>query len=115
MEEKDANEIKITFHDRINELYERARDKNYKVGRTAFAAMCGVTKWQMNGYLSRKTEPTVSILQKIAENQNVSVSWLVGETDIPQIDSCAILVDMPMPVRNELDLVLDYLKYKHRK
>lgn len=101
------------FHDRINLLYEEARDANYKVGRNAFAKMLDVTIGQLSGWLDGLGKPNSVTLRKIALKTNVSVSWLVGETDFRNSslpDNCD---ELPKEAQHEYKILMDYLKYKY--
>lgn len=71
----------VSLRERLLELYEEARDENHRVGRQAFADQCGITIGQLDGYLQGNCEKLWETLRVIAKNNNVSVSWLLGETD----------------------------------
>ena len=70
-----------TLKDQLLELYEESRDRDYKIGRTAFAKKCGITRGQLDGYLRGSGEKLWDALRTIAKNNHVTVSWLLGETD----------------------------------
>lgn len=70
-----------TLKDQLLELYEENRDENYKIGRTAFAKKCGITRGQLDGYLRGSGEKLWNTLRTIAKNNQVTVSWLLGETE----------------------------------
>jgi len=70
------------FPERLNELFELERDKQYPFSRVAYAKMLGVTHNQVSGWLDGRSEPSIKILIKIANIHNVSLAWLVGETNI---------------------------------
>ena len=42
---------KNKFHERINELWERAKDKNYKLTQTEYSQRFGVTRNALLGWL----------------------------------------------------------------
>lgn len=71
-----------TLKDQLLELYEENRDKNYKIGRTAFAQKCGITRGQLDGYLRGSGEKLWDTLRTIVKNNQVTVSWLLGETEL---------------------------------
>lgn len=101
------------FHERINVLYEEARDTNYKIGRNAFAKSLDVTIGQLNGWLDGLGKPNSDTLRKVATKANVSVSWLVGETDfrsqlLPQNADA-----LPEAAQQEYKILIDYLKFKY--
>lgn len=105
-----------TFHDRISELYEEARDRDYRIGRKKFAELCGATRGQINGWLSRTAEPDLETLKRVAMSQQVSVSWLIGETNIRNKEECRYFERVKLlPTRAivELKLFLDYLYHKY--
>lgn len=70
-----------SLKERLHELYEEMRDKNYKHGRKDFADLCEITKGQLNGYLNGAGESLWETLRRIARKNHVSVSWLLGETN----------------------------------
>lgn len=102
------------FYNRINELYEEARDKNYRIGRKMFADLCGITKGQLNGYLCGDSEPSTEILKRIAEKQEVSVAWLVGATDKRNEPDTNMTEKMPAEAIKELYSYVNYLKFKYK-
>lgn len=116
------NTFKQDFHDRINELYEEARDRDHTIGRKLFAQMCGVRRGQMHGWLSRNGSPNVETLRKLAKTCNVSVSWLVGDTNVRCLTSPSIpaklinfIERMPPEAINELCNYANYLFKKYQK
>lgn len=108
----------MTFHDRISELYEEARDRDHRIGRKKFAEICGVTKGQINGWLSKTADPDTETLKKIAQSLKVSVSWLVGETNVRTLEDCEYFPQirrLPTRAMVELKSFLDYLLHKYSK
>ena len=70
------------FQERFNLLYEEAKDKNYRLTQEGIAATFGATRSQLKGWLDGRGEPDTEMLKNIAKVCGVSVSWLVGETDL---------------------------------
>lgn len=71
---------KENFQIRMNRLYKEAQAEGV-AGRIGFAHKCQITKSQLNGYLDGNLTEICEVLLSIAKNNNVSVSWLVGEID----------------------------------
>lgn len=71
----------MEFLNRLDQIYQEIKDKNHKFTRAQFADMAGASYDQMTGWY-RGRNPDIEMLKKIARNFHVSVSWLVGETDI---------------------------------
>ena len=71
-----------TFQERINLLYEGAKDIDYRLSQEEYASKFGATRNQLKGWLDGRGEPTIEMLKTIAKTHGVSVSWLVGETCI---------------------------------
>jgi transcriptional regulator with XRE-family HTH domain len=70
------------FQERINQLYEEAKDADYRLTQTEYASRFGATRNQLKGWLDGRGEPNSELMKAIAKNHGVSVSWLVGETNI---------------------------------
>lgn len=102
------------FHERIYELYEEARDEDHKIGRKRFAELCGVTAPQMNGWLNQKCEPDSETMKKIAARRGVSVSWLLGETDIRNFRDFSVFNELPPKAMEELAVFMRYLRFRYR-
>lgn len=103
-----------TFNDRITELYEEARDRDYTVGRKKFAEILGVTRGQINGWLENAGNPDLETLKKIADKAGVSTSWLIGEDDRRNYPSFEMSGLTPEAQR-DYDLLLEFLRFKHRR
>lgn len=102
------------FYDRMNALYEEARRKNYRISRRKFAVMCQVTAGQMNAWLNRKGEPDIQTLRRLAENCNVSISWLCGETELRRLPVSDLTEGMPRAALDELEEFINFLQFKYR-
>lgn len=70
---------KNKFHERINELWERAKDKNYKLTQTEYSQRFGVTRNALLGWLRGSGQPDSDGFVRIACTENVSLSWLLGD------------------------------------
>jgi transcriptional regulator with XRE-family HTH domain len=70
------------FRERINLLYDEAKDNNYRITQDEFSAAFGATRNQLTGWLDGRGEPGIEMLKNIAKASGVSVGWLVGETDL---------------------------------
>lgn len=70
-----------TFHERFNQLYDEARDRDFRTTRAQFAEQLGLSVGRSNAYIDENGSPNFETLKLIAKNAGVSVSWLVGETD----------------------------------
>lgn len=104
-----------TFHERIYQLYEEARDIDHKIGRIKFSEMCEVSRDQMNGWLNQDGAPDMETLKKVAKTRGVSTSWLVGETDIRNSINFTLANKLPPAALDELNVFLNYLKFKYLK
>jgi len=67
-----------TFQDRITQLFDKAKDNDYKLTKDQFAARYGGSRSQLNGWLAGKGEPGSEMLKRIATTFDVTVDWLVG-------------------------------------
>jgi transcriptional regulator with XRE-family HTH domain len=71
-----------TFRERLYQLWEEAKDQNHDLTQTQFAERFKATRNQFTGWLDGRGEPDTEALKIIASVNNVSTSWLLGETDI---------------------------------
>ena len=71
-----------TFRERINTLYEEAKDNNFRLTQEEYAAAFGATRNQLKGWLDGRGEPGSEMLKTIAKVSGVTVAWLVGESDL---------------------------------
>lgn len=101
------------FHDRINALYDAARDRDHRIGRKKFAELTNATEGQMNGWLSGVGEPDCDMLVKIAVAHNVSVSWLVGETNIKNHKELPLYEGLPTRAIEDLSAYVEFLHYRY--
>ena len=77
---------KNKFHERINELWKRAKDKNRKLTQTEYARRLGVSRNALMGWLRGSGQPDTDGLVRIASTENVSLSWLLGD-ERPEVQS----------------------------
>ena len=72
-------EWKNTFHKRINELWERAKDRDYRLTMEAYAQRIGITRSGLRGWLAGKGQPDADGFVRVAKAENVSLAWLLGD------------------------------------
>lgn len=72
-------EWKNTFHKRINELWERAKDRDYRLPMEAYAQRIGITRSGLRGWLAGKGQPDADGFVRVAKAENVSLAWLLGD------------------------------------
>ena len=72
---------KSIFSDRIKLLR-----TNNKVTQTVLAELLGVTKTQISDLENAKTTTSIERLYILADYFNVSIDYLVGRTDNPEIN-----------------------------
>lgn len=102
-----------TFRERINVLYEEARDKNHKIGRKGFAEQLGVSLGKVSAWIDGNGSPDFETLKLVAKNIGVSVSWLVGESDLRQIVLPKDAECLPGKAQEEYKFLLEYIKAKY--
>ncbi len=72
-------EWKSVFHKRINELWERAKDKDYRLTLEAYAQHIGTTRSSLRGWLAGKGQPDADGFVRVAMSEKVSLEWLLGD------------------------------------
>ena len=70
---------KNVFHQKINELWERAKDKDYRLTLEAYAKRIGTTRSSLRGWLSGKGQPDADGFIRVATAEDVSLAWLLGD------------------------------------
>ncbi|MBO6294070.1 MAG: helix-turn-helix transcriptional regulator [Selenomonas sp.] len=70
---------KNKFHERINELWKRAKGQNHKMTQVEYAKRLGVTRNKLVGWLRGSGQPDTDGLVRIASTENVSLAWLLGD------------------------------------
>lgn len=110
------------FAERLNELFEEERDKKYPFSRVDYAKFLGVTHNQISGWLDGRSEPSITMLKKIAEIHNVSLPWLVGETNVknkdtflPAVEITARLEGLPPQALDIISNVIEMARSHYRK
>jgi transcriptional regulator with XRE-family HTH domain len=110
------------FTERLNELFEEERDKKYPFSRVDYAAFLEVTHNQVSGWLDGRSEPNIKMLRQIADKHNVSLPWLVGETNIkkketfrPLTEFVARLDGLPPQALEIISNVIEMARSHYRK
>ena len=70
---------KNNFHQHINELWERAKDKDYRLTMEGYAQHLGTTRSSLRGWLAGKGQPDADGFVRVATTENVSLAWLLGD------------------------------------
>ena len=70
---------KNTFHKRINELWEKAKDRDYRLTQAEYARRLGVTRNSLLGWLRGAGQPDADGFVRIAAIECVSLEWLLGD------------------------------------
>lgn len=76
-------EWKTTFHQRINELWERAKDRDYRITQGVYAERIGTSRASLRGWIDGKGEPNSEGFVRIANVEKVSLEWLLGYNERP--------------------------------
>lgn len=77
-----STEWKSVFQNRINMLYQNAKDADYTLTQEAYANRLGTTRNALRGWLRGSGQPDADGFAKIATVENTTVDWLVGKSDI---------------------------------
>lgn len=111
-----------TFQERINQLYEAAKDADYRLTQIDYASQLGVTRNQLKGWLDGRGEPNTEMLKTIANKHGVSVSWLVGETNTrnfiesPNAQQCGIQIDdLPLKAVHSIKEFIEFIRIKYQQ
>jgi len=103
-----------TFTERIWELYEEARDRNYKLSRKDFAEMLGVRKGQVDGWLDSGVTPHVEVIKKISKTTGISILWLIGESEEREHPTFQ-MTGLPPEEEEAYQFFLEFLRFKYRR
>ena len=107
--------MNANFNSRYWQLWEEIQDIDSKITRLEFANYMGVTLGQSNGWLDKGNQPDCDTLRKIAKKAGVSVSWLVGETEIRNFQINRLLDNLSSPIIDEIARYTSYLIYKEKE
>ena len=99
---------KSKFHERINELWQRAKDQNYKLTQTEYAERFGVTRNALLGWLRGSGQPDAYGFVRIAGIEKVSLSWLLG-------DERPMSKEELLPEEQEMLQIFRELSQEHRE
>ena len=114
-----STEWKSIFHERINRLYQNAKDEDYTLTQEAYAARLGTTRNSLRGWLRGSGQPDADGFARIANVEKVSVDWLVGKTNVKNVNQtiAAHRTDDPMNELPEeaLKSIEDFKKYIYQK
>jgi transcriptional regulator with XRE-family HTH domain len=114
-----STEWKSIFHERINCLYQNAKDEDYTLTQEAYAARLGTTRNSLRGWLRGSGQPDADGFARISNVENVSVDWLVGKTNTknPQQTIAAHRTDDSMDDLPEeaLQSIEDFKKFVRAK
>ena len=69
---------KSKFQERINELWQRAKDRDRKMTQVEYAKRFGVTRNALLGWLRGSGQPDADGFVRIADTEKVSLGWLLG-------------------------------------
>lgn len=109
-----------SFKDRINILWEEAKDNNYKLTQKEFAQKFSATRSQLQGWLSGAGEPDSEMLKTIARTYNISVDWLIGNTDVryvitddlPGDEYTQKIKKLPLEIQKTIDIIIELYEFK---
>ena len=73
---------KNKFHERINELWKRAKDQDHRMTQVEYAKRFGVTRNALLGWLRGSGQPDADGFVRIAGIEKVSLGWLLGDERI---------------------------------
>ena len=76
-------EWKSVFQQRINELYQRAKDRDYKLTQEGYATKLGTSRNSLRGWLAGTGQPDADGFARISRIENVSLDWLMGNEEQP--------------------------------
>ena len=103
---------KNKFHERINELWKRAKDANRKITQAEYAARFGVTRNALLGWLRGNGQPDTEGIVRIAATENVSLAWLLGDErlagqgELPQDEQHLLQLFRSLSVEHREDLLM---------
>jgi len=109
------------FKDRFNALFDESGKKQEEFGN-----IFGITKDQVFNWRNGRGEPDSEMLKQLANFYDVSVDYLVGNSDdtiskeetpnhILAAHRVGGIDDLPEEAQKELDSYVEYLKSKYKK
>ena len=111
-----------TFREIIDQLYEEAKDANYRLTQEEYASRFGATRNQLKGWLDGRGEPNTEMMKTIAKIHDVSVSWLVGETDIRKMVEATpyqrfnnSIANLPSEAIRSIEEYIELIRLKYKK
>jgi len=112
------NEDAGAFCERINYLFRRFQSRPGMRGtQKEYRERLGVSEGQLKGWLLGKSEPSISMLKKIARIEGVSVGWLIGEDSAssgssPAAQLASRVSQADAQTLAQLEQFYDYLEYQ---
>ncbi|MDU3677810.1 MULTISPECIES: helix-turn-helix domain-containing protein [Clostridium] len=109
----------ITLADRLKELR-----KSNKLTQSELGKILGVGKTTISMYETGNSTPNDEIKLKISEYFNISVDYLLGKTNIKNLNNNEETIalhsdydykDLPDEARKEIENYIDYIKQKYKK
>jgi len=84
----DCNTLRIGGYANMTMWYERLRlrMKERKVTQEKLASILNISQGSVGHYVSGRRNPRKEVMEKIADELEVSLDWLAGKTDTPPID-----------------------------
>lgn len=111
-----------TFQSRLNELFDEAKDADYRLTKQEFARRFGATRSQVNAWLDGRSEPSIKDLLAIAKSHNTSVSWLLGETNIrppvsitPETEISDLMRNLPPESVNIVREFILFIRHRQKR
>ena len=71
----------MVFAERLNEL-----QSAHRLERRDVSSATGISKTAYHRYVTGEREPTASALTSLADYFNVSTDYLLGRTDVPEVN-----------------------------
>ncbi|MDB2105435.1 helix-turn-helix domain-containing protein [Clostridium paraputrificum] len=109
----------ITLADRLKELR-----KSNKLTQSELGKILGVGKTTISMYETGNSTPNDEIKLKISEYFNISVDYLLGKTNIKNLNNNEETIalhsdydykDLPDEARKEIENYIEYIKQKYKK
>lgn len=110
-----------TFQERMSLLYEEAKDVDHRLTQGEYASRFGATRNQLKGWLDGRGEPNIGMMKIIATTHEVSVSWLVGETNMRNLTGTTSqkvddnLDDLPTEAIRSIKEFIELMRIKYNR